>query len=168
MAEQFKRAMELYMTTLLKWQRSLGDFRSAAELNPADTNAVRNAEIVERHIARLIDSIREMQQAMMPMMGGKSSLGDLMQQLKGKIPEEKMPPGAPGDDDDEEITLEGLRGQQEGLGKEGKERELPLSPEEASDLLDGLRLGGERRLPMGRGEEGQQEGPEKKKARRPW
>jgi Ca-activated chloride channel family protein len=168
LADQFKRAMELYMATLLKWQRSLGDFRSAAELNPADTNATYNAEIVERHIAKLIDSIREMQQAMMPMMGGKTSLGDLMQQLKGKIPAEKMPPGAPGDDDDEDITLEGLRGFQEGPGKEGREMEMPLSPDEAGDLLEGLRLGGERRLPMGRGEDGEQEGPQKEKKRKPW
>lgn len=168
MAEAFRRAMEVYGATLLKWQRSLGDFRGAAELNPADTNAVRNAEIVERHIAKLIDSIREMQQAMMPMVGAKSKFGDLMKELKGKIPGDKMPPGAPGDDDDEDITLDGLRGLQEGVGKEGNEMELPLSPDEAGNLLDGLKLGGEKRLPMGRGEGGEEEGPQKKKQRRPW
>ena len=39
-----------------------------------------------------------------------SSAADLMQKLKGKIPAEKMPPGAPGEDDDEDISLDGLRG----------------------------------------------------------
>ena len=167
-ANQFKRAMELYKNTLVKWQQSLGDFRSVAELNPADTNAVRNAEIVERHIAKLIDSIREMQQAMMPMMGGKSSFTDLMEQLKGKIPAEKMPPGAPGEDEEEDISLEGLAGKQEGPGKEGRELETPLSPDEAGDLLDNLRLGGDRRLPMGKGDEGDQQGPDKQRQRKPW
>ena len=54
-------AMETYGKTLQKWQRAADDFKSAAELNPADTNAARNAEIVERGIAKLVDSLRKMQ-----------------------------------------------------------------------------------------------------------
>ncbi|TAK90875.1 MAG: VWA domain-containing protein [Verrucomicrobia bacterium] len=167
--EAYRRAMELYGATLRKWQRSLGDFRSAAELNPADTNATHNAEIVERHIAKLIDSIRQLQQAMMPMMGGRSRLSEAMKQLKGKIPAEKMPPGAPGDDEDDDVPLDGLRGLQEGPSKEGREMELMLSPEEAGRLLDGLRGGAGKRLPFGDSEGGPDEkGRERKMKRLPW
>jgi tetratricopeptide (TPR) repeat protein len=39
-------AMETYGSTLRHWRRAADDFKSAAELNPADTNAARNAKIV--------------------------------------------------------------------------------------------------------------------------
>ena len=55
-------AMETYGKTLQKWQRAADDFKSAAELNSADTNAARNAQIVERGIAKLVDSLRQMQE----------------------------------------------------------------------------------------------------------
>jgi hypothetical protein len=66
-AAAVRRALELHGAALRKWQRALGDFKSAAELNPADTNARHNAEIVERAIAKLVDSIVEMQQVAMGM-----------------------------------------------------------------------------------------------------
>ena len=52
-------AMETYGKTLEKWQRAADDFKSAAELNPADTNAAHNAEIVEQGIAKLVDSLQK-------------------------------------------------------------------------------------------------------------
>lgn len=153
--EAFLRAMQSYAATLLKWRRSLGDFRSTAELNPADTNAVRNAHIVEEHIAKLVDRIRRMQRAMMPTSGGATHLRQLMDQLRGRIPKDKLPPGAPGDDEDDDFPMEALRGVKEGPSKEGDKMELMLSPEEAENLLQGLRLGEGRRLPMSEGEPGQ-------------
>ena len=39
---------------------------------------------------------------------------------------------------------------QEGLGREGKE--IPISPEQAGQLLDGFKLGGNARLPIGHGQ----------------
>ena len=59
-----RAAMETYGNTLLKWRRAADDFKGAAELNPGDTNAAHNAEIVERGIARLVDSLRQMQAMM--------------------------------------------------------------------------------------------------------
>ena len=73
-----QRAMEAHGKTLLKWRRALSDFKSAAELNPADTNAVRNAEIVEQAIARLVDSMREMQQSAASLGGKQSQLNGLL------------------------------------------------------------------------------------------
>src|ERR1019366_1264861 len=95
-------AMEAYGKTLLKWQRAADDFKSTAEMNPADTNATRNAEIVERGIAKLVDSLRQMQQ-MAGMMGKqRQDLGKLLSKLKGQIPAPNAPPGAAGDDDEDE------------------------------------------------------------------
>lgn len=151
----FNRAMEIYGATLLKWRRSLGDFRSAAELNPADTNAVHNAEVVEEAIARLVDNIRRMQQMVMPMSGGQSQLKEMMRQLKGRIPKDKLPPGAPDDDEDEDEPLEFPHGAMEGPSKEGEEMKLMLSPEEAAGLIKGLQLNERQGLPQPRGDTGQ-------------
>lgn len=146
------QALEQYAKTLEKWRRSLGDFHSTTELNPADTNAFHNSEVVERSIAQLVDSVRQTQSLGMKCAGNCSKLGDALSQLKGKIPKDQMPPGAAGDkDEDEEGTpqLEDLLGQKEGGPKEGQKMETSLSPEEAASLLDGFKLGGEHRLPMG-------------------
>ena len=152
--EAVRRALEAHGKTLLKWRRALGDFKSAAELNPADTNAVRNAEIVAQAIAKLVDSLREMQQMTMPMAGAQGKLNELLQQLKGRIPAPNMPPGAPGDDGEEEMPMESLKGlKEQGQTEGGKEMEIGLSPEEAARLLDGVQPDG-KLLPMGPGEQG--------------
>jgi len=164
-----RKAMETYGATLLKWRRALGDFRSAAELNPADTDAAANARMVEREIARLVDSLREMMQLGMMMGQMSQELKDLMQKLKGQIPMPNMPPGAPGDEEDEDMMPESLRGQKEESGKEGRELEKPLSPEEAGRLLDGFQREGGKRLPMsGRDLGGDKEGKPDKRPTRPW
>ena len=162
--EAVYRALEMHGKTLEKWRRSLGDFRGTAELNPTDTNALHNAAIVERAIAELVDSLRQTQMLAMQCSGNCSKLGDLLSQLKGRIPKDQMPPGAPGDGEEEEDgepKLEDLVGMKEGESKEGKERELALSPEEAGKVLDGFKLGGNRRLPMGQAEQGEPKDPRK-------
>ena len=151
-----QRAMEAHVKTLLKWRRSLGDFQSAVELNPADTNAVHNAQVVERAIAELVDRLRQMQMMAMAGLCAKTKLDGLLEQLKGKIPKGKIQPGEDGDDGEEEpggMSLEEIRDLVEGKSKDGQEMEVSLSPEEASGLLDGFKLGGNRRLPMGAGDQ---------------
>ncbi len=148
-----RKALELHGAALRRWQRSLGDFQSAAELNPGDTNAQHNAEIVEQAIARLIDSIREMQQAAMGIGERSQELGEQLKQLRGQIPAPMMPPGAAGEDEEEGRPWQPKEGDKEGPSKEGEE--ISLSPEEAGWLLEGFRLDGERRLPMGQGEQRQ-------------
>lgn len=143
-----KRALQTHGAALNKWQRAAADFRSALELNPKDADAKANAEIVDRFIAKLIDSIRELQQ-MAQMLGQKEQkLGEKLKQIKGSIPEPNMPPGAAGDDDEEQDQPKGQEpGQKEGPSKEGEE--MNLSPEQAGWLLEGFKLDNERRLPMG-------------------
>ena len=143
-------AMESYGKTLEQWLRAANDFKSAAELNPADTNAAHNAEIVERGIAKLVDSVRKMQE-MMGMMGRqKQDLGKMLAKLKGSIPAPNAPPGAAGDDDEDDqgVRPESLAGQQESAGRQGDQLQAPLSPDQASQMLGGLGLDGTRRLEM--------------------
>jgi len=151
--EQLRRALEIHGVTLRKWQRSLGDFQGAAELNPADTNAQHNAQIVERAIAKLVDSLREMQQLAQSLGQSQRELNEKMRQMRGQIPAPLAPPGGAGDEDEEEWERPDgpQQGQREGPAREGEERSL--SPEEAGWLLEAFKLGGDRRLPMGQGEE---------------
>jgi tetratricopeptide (TPR) repeat protein len=159
-------AMEKYGKALVKWQRALNDFKSAAELNPADTNAVHNAEIVEQAIARLVDRLQEMQQLATKLGGKKSELDKMLKQLKGKIPAPDMPPGAPGgqeeDEDGDDGKLpspESLAGRQEGdRGGGGQELGLRISAEQAGQLMNSL-LPGAKQLPMGQGDLGGPKNP---------
>ena len=143
-------AMETYGKTLAKWQRAAADFKSAAELNPADTNAAQNAEIVERGIAKLVDNLRKMQQMMGAMGKQRQDLAKLLSRLKGRIPAPNAPPGAAGEDDEDDqgVQPDSLAGQKENATREGDQMKVPLSPEQAGQILDGLSLDGSRRLSM--------------------
>jgi len=144
-----RRALEAHGATLNRWQRAAGDFRSAVELNPSQADARHNAEVVDRWIAELVDTLRELEQLANAMANQKRDLGDKMKQLKGRLPAQDMPPGAAGDDEDEDEDqpMGPQPGQKEGPTREGEE--LTLSPEQAGWLLEGFRLDAERRLPMG-------------------
>jgi hypothetical protein len=144
-----RRAMEAYGKTLNRWQRAAGDFKSALELQAANEDAANNNEVVERCIAKLVDSLQEMQQLAQAMGAKQEQLKEKMKQLKGRIPEPQMPPGAAADDDEEEEDqpFGPQPGQKEGATKEGQE--MSLSPEQAGWLLEGYKLDSERRLPMG-------------------
>jgi tetratricopeptide (TPR) repeat protein len=151
--DQVRRAMEAHGVALQKWQRALGDFKSALELNPDDADAKRNIEILEEAIAKLIDKIRALQQLGQIMGQQMQALGALMKQLRGKMPAPDAPPGA--GEEDEEEDEEGKNGPQEGQ-KEGRSRDgqtIRISREEAGWILEAFKLGGDRRLPMGQGEE---------------
>jgi hypothetical protein len=161
-----KGAMEQYGKALVKWQRALNDFKSTAELNPADTNAAHNAEIVEQAIARLVDRLQEMQQLGAKLGGKKFELDKLLKQLRGKIPAPNVPPGAPGGEEEDEDgddgklpSPESLTGKQEGdRGGGGQEMSLRISAEQAGQLMNSL-LPGAKQLPMGQGELGVPKNP---------
>jgi hypothetical protein len=162
-AKAVQRALQTYGTALNKWERSSGDFKSAAELNPSDADAQQNAETVDRSIAKLVDSVRELQQTAGAMGQKKQELGDKLKQLKGRIPAPDMPPGAAGDDDEEEDFPNGPQpDQKEGASRQGEE--ITLSPEQAAWLLQGFSLDSERRLPMGQKDTAEP----KNRSQRPW
>ena len=153
-AAAVRRALEAYRATLAKWERASGDFKSTVELRSSDAEARHNAEVVDRCIAKLVDSLRECQQCSNGLGSKNRTLGEKLKQLKGRIPGDLMPPGAAGDDDEEDDdTPTGPKiGEKEGPTKEGDE--MALSPEQASWLLQAFKLDSERRLPMGQGDTG--------------
>jgi tetratricopeptide (TPR) repeat protein len=158
-----RRALQVHGAVLTRWERSSGDFKSAAELNRADTDARNNSDVLDRLIAKLVDSLHELQQSANGMGNKNEQLGEDLKKLKGRIPAPDMPPGAAGDDEEEDEQPLGPKpGQEEGPAKEGKE--MTLSPEQAGWLLDAYRLDSERRLPMGQGPPADP----KDRARRPW
>jgi chromosome segregation ATPase len=143
-----KQALDVLGNTLRRWERSSGDFKSTLELSSKDEDARHNAEVVDRSIAKLVDSLQQLQQ-MAAQMGQKNQdLGQKLKQLRGRIPDEDAPPGAAGEDEEEEEDKPNgqQEGQQEGPTKEGQE--IPLTPEQAAALLEGFKLG-DKRLPMG-------------------
>jgi tetratricopeptide (TPR) repeat protein len=145
--EAVLQALQAHRATLAKWQRSSGDFKSALELDGAQADARLNADVVDRRIAQLVDSLRQLQQNARMCAGMCDKLNEKLKQLKGRIPASEMPPGA-GQDEEEDDSPMGLPpGQKEAASKDGKE--MLLSPEQAGWLLEGFKLDNERRLPMG-------------------
>jgi tetratricopeptide (TPR) repeat protein len=159
--EAVERALAVHGVALAKWRRASDDFKSAVELKRSDSDAEHNAEVVDRSIAKLIDSLREMQQCSKSMCDKGKELGDKLKQLKGRIPASQMPPGAAGDDEDEDFPLGQKPDEKEAPSRDGKE--MPLSPELAGWLLQGFKLDSDRRLPMG-----QQTGEPKNPSRPTW
>ena len=149
-----KAAMETYGKTLEQWRRAADDFRGAAELNPTDTNAAYNAEIVDQGIAsRWWTAFTKMQEMMGAMRSQKKQdLGKLLSKMKGQIPAANAPPGPAGEDDDDDnqgVTPDSLAGKKEGASREGDQLQLSISPDQAGQILRGLgSLDGTRRLNM--------------------
>ena len=167
-----KAAMTIYGKTLAKWQRAEDDFKGAAELNPTDTNAAHNAAVVEKEIAKLVDTLRKMQQMAGKMAGQKNQLGKMLSQLKGKIPAPDAPPGGKGEGDEDEdgsgkgdVKPESLAGKEENAGRDGEPLSAPMSPDQAGQMLDGLPVDSSKRLPMGGDKQGT---PAKDKNGRNW
>jgi hypothetical protein len=143
-----RTALRYHGAALSKWQRSSSDFKSTVELSPTDKEAQQNADTVDRYIAKLIDSIRELEQMAQTLGNKADELKEKLTQLKGRIPAPDMPPGASGDDEEDEEMPNGQKPEQkEAEGKQGEE--MSLSPEEAGWLLNGFKLDSEHRLPMG-------------------
>jgi len=90
----------------------------------------------------------------------------MLSKLKGQIPAPNAPPGAGGEDGDEDegVQPDSLAGQKENAGRAGDQMQVPLSPEAAGQILDGLSLDGNRRLPMS----DKQGAPPKEKTGRNW
>jgi tetratricopeptide (TPR) repeat protein len=142
-----KQALQTYGDTLRKWQRADDDFKSAVELNPADADAARNAQIVEQYIARLVDSLRRMQRLAAMLGKQHKRLNQVLRQIGGRIPKPNLPPGAPGDQDkDDGLQPESLRGMKEGATRTGNTIKLPLSQNEAAQILNGIPLNAAQRL----------------------
>jgi len=155
--EAVQKAMDAYGAVLTKWRRSSGDFHSAHELQPSNSDAQTNGELVDRAIAKLMD---EMKQAMM--MQGSGEMTEKREELRKKMAElKKKIPGDmqdqiknPGGDEEEDEDGAGQRerkepkpGQEEGPNKPG--REIKMTAEDAARLLGMLKLDADRKLSIG-------------------
>ncbi len=168
--EAVKKALTAHGAVLSKWQRASGDFKSAFELQRGLDDARFNADVVDRHIAALVDQQQMMMMAMQGMGEKRQELNGLLKKLKGRVPGGTLPK-APGDDDEDEDEDDNgdqkpppkpEAGQQEKEAKAG--REMALTPEEAMRLLESLKLDANRKLPMG----DQETAPPRDLKRRDW
>jgi len=83
-------------------QRSSGDFKSAHELNVSDQDAQANAEVVDRSIARLVDSQKLVMECNQCTKKNGESLKQKMGELKQRLPKELKKQCENGEEDDEE------------------------------------------------------------------
>jgi hypothetical protein len=144
------KALQQYGAALNRWQRASADFKSADELRASD-DAQHNADVVDRHIAALIDEIAELQQMQQAMGQQRQDLREQMQQARGKLPEGmELPEGMSGDEEEDEEG--GGDPQQEMAEQQAPSRdgqEMQISPEDAMRLLETLQLDSNRKLPIG-------------------
>lgn len=136
--EAVQRAMNIYGAILLRWQRASGDFKSAHELRPDYDKALFNGQVIDRHIAELVDKLKMMEQGMKGASQKQQELKQRMEALRKRMPE-----GQKGEEEDEEEDeqkggKEPNPEEQEKPGRKG--REMSLTPEEALRLLESLRV----------------------------
>lgn len=152
--EDVQRALDLYGAVLVRWRRSVGDFRSSDELL-ASVDARDNAAIVQRHIEELLKHMKELQKQKEDMAAMRAELKQKLAELRKKIPDGMFQPGEGEPDEDDEEEQKGKKpepdsGWQDRGGREGDQR--GITPEIAQQILEALGLTGDRKLPLG-GEE---------------
>jgi len=154
--EAVKLSLESYGAVLARWQRASGDFKSAHELNVSDQDAQANAEVVDRSIARLVDSQKLVMQCSQCTKKNGDSLKQKMAELKQRLPKELKKQCENGEEEEDEDSdkppKEPKAGQQEPKPNDGQAK--LLTPEEAARLLDMLRLDSNRKLPLGMNDTG--------------
>jgi hypothetical protein len=128
--EQSTRELDLLGSALFRWRRSVGDFRSAHELNQANTDASFNADVVERHIEELLNFQRVLIESQGK--GGKQreKLKELMKCMRVKIPKE-MQRGSDDEEDDEEE--ERPEGDQPPEGESAKQQQQRIGSDREID-----------------------------------
>jgi tetratricopeptide (TPR) repeat protein len=164
--EDVQRALDLYGAVLVRWRRSVGDFRSTVELRTNDQDAEFNAKVVQRHIDELLKQLKELAEKKQQLGKTRGDLKKKMEGLKGKIPKEMMRPGQ-GENEDDEDEEGGEQpkpesGWQDQVGKTGEKR--GITPEMAQQILEALRLNGDRKLPVG----DEQQAPPKDRKGKDW
>jgi len=148
--EDVQRALDLYGAVLVRWRRSVGDFRSSDELKSSE-DATFNARVVERHIEELLKHMKQLELQKMQVGKTRAELKEKMAELKKKIPEGMIQPGEDGEEDEDEEEERGKEQKLEpGMQRAGREGDLrALTPEMAQQILEALSLKNDRKLPLG-------------------
>lgn len=152
--EDVQRALDLYGAVLVRWRRSVGDFRSSDELSKSE-DALFNARSVERQIEELLKHVQQLQQEKMQLGQTRAELKEKMAELKKKIPDGMLQPGQGEEEEDEEEENQPKpdSGFKDQAGKQGEQR--GITPEIAQQILEALGLKGDRKLPFGGDEQSQ-------------
>jgi hypothetical protein len=154
--KELNKALEAHRTTLLRWQRSVDDFKSAFELEPVLDDARANGRIVGQHIEKLMAQQEQLKQCMGGMGGKLANLKMKMGQMKGQMPGGTLPGGGDEDEDEDEDEDGGKRDpqQEEGTGNKEEKKDaqkgprVALTQEEAEMILNSFKLDAKRLLPM--------------------
>jgi tetratricopeptide (TPR) repeat protein len=149
--EDVQRALDLYGSVLVRWRRSLGDFRSSDELKPDDDSKF-NARVVERRIEELLKKAKELEELREALGQMRAELKEKLAELRSKIPDGMLPRGQGDDEEEDEDQSQPTpeSGWQDQAGREGERR--GITPEMAQQILEALGLTGDRKLPLGEGE----------------
>ena len=149
--EEVMRALDLYGAVIVRWKRSVGDFRSAVELRTDDRDAAFNADVVQRHIDELQKHMKELAEKKEELGKTRGDLKKKLAELRKKIPDGRMQPGQGEDDEDDEDEPKDPQKPDSGFKDEQKPEgeKRGITPEMAQQILEALGLKGDRKLPIG-------------------
>ena len=135
------------------WTRSVSDFRGAHELDAADAQAKANADAIEELLRALRRETNALEEAIEAQRKKLEELRTVIQELVKRIPDDKLPQNAEGDEEDDENFLPPERQKpKSGKGdpKEGKPgEEQKMTEQEARGSLEGLKNEFGRKIPAG-------------------
>jgi CRISPR/Cas system CSM-associated protein Csm2 small subunit len=135
------------------WTRSVSDFRGAYELDAADGQAKANADSIEELLRALRRETNALEEAIEAQRKKLEELRAVIQELIKRIPDDKLPQNAEGDEEDDENFLPPERQKPragKGDPKEGKPgEEQKMTEQEARGSLEGLKSEFGRKMPAG-------------------
>ena len=144
--EETMRALDLYGAVLMRWKRSVGDFRSTVELRADDHDAQFNADVVQRHIDELQKQMQELADKKEQVGKTRAELKKKLAELRKKIPDGMIQPGQgePDDEDDDDDEPKDPKkpdsGFKDELGREGDKR--GITPRDGATDSRGARAQG--------------------------
>ncbi len=141
-------------SVVASWTRSVGDFRGAHELDTADAQAKANADAIEELLRALRRETAALEEAIEAQRKKLEELAAVIRELVKRIPDDKLPPNAEGEeDDDEENFLPPERQKPKSGGKDPKKgkpgEEQKMTEQEARGSLEGLKKEFGRKMPAG-------------------
>jgi tetratricopeptide (TPR) repeat protein len=136
---------------IASWIRSVGDFRSAHELDNQDQPSLQNAEAIEELLRALKKETQALEETIADQRKKQEELREVIRELAKRIPPDKLPQNAEGEgDDDENFLPEGMQKPKNGKGgktdpREGQEKRM--SEQEARSSLESLKGEFGRKMP---------------------
>lgn len=136
---------------IASWVRSVGDFRSAHELDNQDQPSLQNAEAIEELLRALKKETLALEETIADQRKKQEELRDVIRELAKRIPPDQLPQNAEGEgDDDENFLPEGMQKPKNGKGgktepREGQEKRM--SEQEARSSLESLKGEFGRKMP---------------------